>query len=164
MVTGIEGMIVALRESGFPLILLWMLTLAIVYGILSHVKMPQSSSARAVISLVTSFMVLFAAAATMVTAFIQTAVTSFIVIVFALIILMIFLELSGAKKEGANIFAMHPKFFGVAMIIVVILIFLGAGGFRFLPAISIPGTAGTILLFLGIMVLALWILMKEEKK
>lgn len=161
---GIESMIVALRESGFPLILLWMLTLAIVYGILSHVKIPQSSSARAVISLVTAFMVLFAAAATVVTAFIQTAVTSFIVIVFSLLIIMIFLELTGTKVGGEHVFAKHPKFFAAALIIIVILIFIGAGGLQFLPAISIPSTTGAVLLFLGVTVLALWVLMKEEKK
>lgn len=161
---GIEEMIVGLREAGFPLILLWLLTLAVVYGLLSHAKIPQSSSARAVISIVSAFMVLFATAATTATVFIQTAVTSGIVIVFALLMIMIFLEVTGTKIAGEHVFAKHPRFFAAALIIIVILIFAGAGGFKFLPQISIPGMTGAILLFLGIMVLALWVLMKEEKK
>lgn len=163
--TAIEQVIASMREAGFPLILLWLLTLAVVYGLLAHAKIPQSPSARAVISIVSAFMVLLAAAAPMATVFIQTAVTSFIVIVFALLIIMIFLEITGTKMEGKHVFEKHPRFFAAALIIVAIAIFAGAGGFNFLNVkISIPGVTGGILLFLGIMVLALWVLMKEEKK
>lgn len=161
---GIETMIIGLRESGFPLILLWLLTLAIVYGILAHVKIPASQTARGVIALVSAFMVLLAAAATPVTAFISNIVTSFIMIAFGLLIAVIFLEMVGVKIGEKNIFAGHPKFFGAAILIIAIMVFIGAGGLNLLGwRFSVTDTSLGIIFFLGIMVAAMWMLMKEKK-
>jgi len=57
----IESLIENLKAVGFQLVLLWLLTLAVVYGVLSHVEIPKSVSARGVISIVSAFMVLLAA-------------------------------------------------------------------------------------------------------
>lgn len=163
----IEDLVMNLRAAGFQLVLLWLLTLAVVYGILSHISLPKSVTTRGVIAIVASFMVLIAAAGTQAANFISTLMSSSIVVAFGLIIAMIFLEITGAKMGGEHIFAKHPKFFGGALIILVILIFIGAGGLGIinLPAIgfSLSDPLIAILFFLVIMVASIWILVKESK-
>ncbi|MBU3897100.1 MAG: hypothetical protein KJ697_04175 [Nanoarchaeota archaeon] len=165
--SGIETVIINLRGMGFPLILLWLLTLSVVYGVLSHVEMPKSISARGVISIVAAFMVLFAAAGGEAAQFIENMVVSGIVIAFGLLIVVIFLEISGSKEGGhggIHIFAKHPKIFGIAIIVLTILIFIGAGGLGILnlPAIRITEPLLAIFFFLAVMGAAIWVLMKEQ--
>ncbi|MCD6477176.1 MAG: hypothetical protein J7K26_03400 [Candidatus Aenigmarchaeota archaeon] len=162
--SGIETMILTLREAGFPLILLWLLTLSVVYGILSHIQLPKSLSARGVISIVAAFMVLFAAAAQEATVFIENIVLSGVIIAFALLIVMIFLELTGTKAEGKHIFEKHPMQFALALILLVILIFIGAGGLGILniPSFEINEPMIAIIFFLIIMLTAIWLLVKES--
>jgi len=164
----IESLIVNLRAIGFQLVLLWLLTLAIVYGVLSHLELPKSITARGVISIVSAFMVLLAAAGTQAADFISTLVTSSVLVAFGLIIAMIFLEITGTKVGGEHIFAKHPRFFGAALIILAILIFIGAGGLTILniPVFALSDPLIAIIFFLLIMVASIWILVKEsgEKK
>ena len=161
--SGLQDLILNLRAEGFPLLLLWVLTLAVVYGILSHVDLPKSKVVRGTISIVAAFMVLFAAAAGPAVQFVENIMVAGIVIAFGLLLVMIFLEITGAKHDGAHIFATHPKFFGVAFIVLLALIFIGAGGLGLLniPAIRITEPTVAILFFVAIMVATIWILMKE---
>jgi hypothetical protein len=162
----IESLIVNLRAIGFQLVLLWLLTLAIVYGILSHLELPKSITARGVISIVSAFMVLLAAAGTQAADFISNLVTSSVLVAFGLIIAMIFLEITGTKAGGEHIFAKHPKFFGAAILILFILIFIGAGGLSLLniPVFALSDPLIAIIFFLLIMVASIWILVKESEK
>lgn len=162
----IESLILNLRAIGFQLVLLWMLTLAVVYGVLSHLELPKSITSRGVISIVSAFMVLLAAAGTQAADFVSNLITSSIVVAFGLIIAMIFLEIAGAKADGQHIFAKHPRFFGMALIIVMILIFIGAGGLAIInfPIISLSDPLMVIIVFLLIMVASIWILVKESDK
>jgi len=160
----IEELVVNLRAIGFQLVLLWLLTLSVVYGILSHLSLPKSITVRGVISIVTAFMVLLAAAGTQAAVFISTLTTSAIVIVFGLMITMIFLELVGAKAGGEHVFAKHPRFFASALIILAILVFIGAGGLGIvnIPPIVLSDPLIAIIFFLIVMVASIWILMKES--
>jgi len=160
----IESLIVNLRAIGFQLVLLWLLTLAVVYGVLSHLELPKSITARGVISIVSSFMVLLAAAGTQAADFISTLTTSSVMVAFGLIIAMIFLEITGTKADGEHIFAKHPRFFGMALIILAILIFVGAGGLQLLniPMFALTDPLMAIIFFLLIMVASIWILVKES--
>ncbi len=162
----IESLILNLRAVGFQLVLLWMLTLAVVYGILSHLELPKSVTSRGVIAIVSSFMVLIAAAGTQAANFVSNLVTSSILVAFGLIIAMIFLEITGSKSDGQHIFAKHPRFFGGALIVLFILIFIGAGGLSLLniPTIGLSDPLIVIVLFLLIMVASIWILVKESDK
>ena len=72
----IEDLILNLKAAGFQLVLLWLLTLAIVYGVLSHIDLPKSITTRGVISIVASFMVLIAAAGTQAADFVSTLMSS----------------------------------------------------------------------------------------
>lgn len=160
----IESLIVNLRAAGFQLVLLWLLTLAVVYGVLSHLELPKSITARGVISIVSAFMVLLAAAGTQAADFISSLVTSSVLVAFGLIIAMIFLEITGTKAGGEHIFAKHPKFFGAALLILAILIFIGAGGLGILniPIFVLSDPLIAIIFFLLIMVASIWILVKES--
>jgi len=160
----IEGLITNLRNAGFMLVLLWLLTLAIVYGILSHIELPKSITARGVISIVAAFMVLLAAAGTQAANFISNLITSSVLVAFGLIVAMIFLEITGTKAGGEHIFAKHPRFFGAALIVLAILVFVGAGGLTFLniPLFVLSDPLIAIIFFLLIMVASIWILVKES--
>ena len=160
----IEDLIINLKAIGFQLVLLWLLTLAVVYGVLSHLELPKSITARGVISIVSAFMVLVAAAGTQAADFISTLVTSSVLVAFGLMIAMIFLEITGAKADGQHIFAKHPRFFGAALIILAILIFIGAGGLGLLniPIFALSDPLIAIIFFLLIMVASVWILVKES--
>ena len=162
----IEELIVNLKAIGFQLVLLWLLTLAVVYGILSHLELPKSITARGVISIVSAFMVLLAAAGSQAANFISNLITSSVLVAFGLMIAMIFLEITGTKSGGEHIFAKHPKFFGMALIILAILIFIGAGGLGLLniPVFALSDPLIAIIFFLLIMVASIWILIKEGDK
>ncbi len=162
---GLEAFIVSLRESGFPLVLLWVLTLSIVYGVLSHVGIPRQASVRGAISLVTAFFVLLSVAATPVTAFLMNIVTGFVMVAFGLLIVMIFLEMTGTKVGDKHIFSQHPRFFGAIILMIAAGIFIGAGGLKVLGwRLTIGETVLSLILFLVVMIIAAWILMTEEKK
>jgi hypothetical protein len=161
----IEDLAANLRAAGFQLVLLWLLTLAIVYGVLSHLNMPKSVSTRGVISIVAAFMVLIAAAGTQAANFISSLTTASIVVAFGIMITMMFLEIAGAKVSGEHIFAKNPKFFGGAIIVLFILMFIGLGGLGIinLPSINLSDPLLAIIFFLIVIVASIWILVKENK-
>ncbi len=162
----IETLVLNLKAAGFQLVLLWLLTLAIVYGILSHVEIPKSISARGVISIVSAFMVLLAAAGTQAANFISNLITSSVLVAFGLLMTMIFLEITGTKSAGEHVFAKHPRFFASAIIILGILIFIGAGGLTILhlPHIVLSDPLIALIFFLIVMITSIWILVKETEK
>lgn len=161
----VEDFILNLKAAGIQLILLWLLTLSIVYGVLSHLSVPKSASVRGVIAIVSAFMVLLAAAGTQAASFVSTLTTSSLLIAFGLIITMSFIELVGAKAGGEHIFAKHPKVFGGALILLAVLVFIGAGGLGIInfPSIALSDPLIAILFFLVIMLAAVWILVGEGK-
>ena len=161
----VEEFVLNLKAIGIQLVLLWLLTLSIVYGVLSHLSVPKSTSVRGVISIVSAFMVLLAAAGTQAASFVSTLTTSSLLIAFGLIITMSFIELVGAKTGDEHLFAKHPKFFGGVLVLLAILIFIGAGGLGIinLPTIALSDPLIAILFFLVIMLAAVWILVGEGK-
>jgi len=163
---GLECFIVYLRDAGFTLVLLWLLTLAIVYGMLSHAKMPKSDVAKGIISICAAFLVLLAAAASPAVAFLQNLIVSSILIAFGLMLLMIFLEITGAKKDGKHVFESHSKWFGAGIILVAILVFVGAGGLGVvnIPMFPITDSLAAVALFVGVMAVSIWVIVKEAGK
>jgi len=140
----------------------WMFTLAVVYGILEHYKIPQSQSARAVISLVAAFLVL-PLAPTLVP-FITGMVKRLVVVAVGILTALIFVEMLGykvGKKE--NIFEKHPIGFGIVMIIIAIIVFVGAGGLELLNfKIRLSNDAIAALFFLAAMTLGVWWMTAKE--
>ena len=97
--------------------------------------------------------------------FISNLLVAGIVIVVGLIVAVIFLELTGTKVGEKHVFAAHPRFFAAILLVLVVLIFIGAGGLGLLniPAITITEPIVAILFFLVIMVVAIWVMLKESK-
>lgn len=167
----------AVGTEFFTYALPWLLTFAIVYGLLEHYEIPKDKSARAVISLVLAFLVLPAAAPIM---SVLTEMGLGLVILFCgILFFLILLELTGTKhreieeKEGKRgekvkiisrgserIHERHTKSFGIIVIILALLIFIGSGGME-LIGIEIPNVNMPLLFFIGIMVLAVWWMAKE---
>lgn len=167
MVSGIETLIISLRDAGFPLILLWLLTLSIVYGLLSHANIPKSLTTRGLISLTAAFLVLLTAAASPAVAFMQNLLTASIVLAFTILLAVIFLEMGGVKQEGKHIISAYPKFFGAIILVIFVGVFMGAGGMKILGISAFSTGKGlstgviSIGLFLIIIAAAVWLLYKE---
>lgn len=134
----------------------WMLTLAIVYGILEHYKIPKSQSARAVISLVAAFLVLPLAPG--LASFLTGMVKGLLVIAVGILTMLIFVEMLGYKVgTGENIFEKHPVGFGIIMILIAVMVFVGAGGLELLDLkVTIGSDLLAALFFLGAMTLGVW--------
>lgn len=159
----------------FTYALPWLLTFAIVYGFLQHYKIPQSKSARGVISIVLAFFVMPIAAPVM--AFIRQIGASMMVIVTGIIFFLVLLELTrtklgahgegvmeGAEEERRGVIEEHTKTFGVIVLVILVLIFWGAGGFKAVGLGNmIPMVNWPTLFFLGIMALAVWFMAGREE-
>ncbi len=167
---GIVEFVESLRSAGFGLVFLWLLTLSIVYGILSHIGggLPRSVSARGIISISISFLVLLAASGPATAAFLSNLTSSLVIIAFGILITMIFLEMAGVKvgEKGLHIFHQHGTVFGIALIVLIILVFIGAGGLKLvgLPTINITGEIAALALFIIVMVAAIYLLYTETTK
>ena len=162
LATPLDNMIVGLRDSGFGLVLLWLLTLAVVFGALTHAKMPDSIAVRGVISIVASFLVLMAAAGTQIALFMSTLTSYGMVVAFTVIIALILLELAGAKMAGKHIFEMHPTFFGLMLVLIVIFLFIAAGGLSlFSLQIEVTSPIVGLIIFLSIIVGTVWAITKD---
>lgn len=164
----------------FTYALPWLLTFAIVYGFLEHYEVPKSVQARAVISVVLAFFVMPMAAPVM--AFLQQIGASLIIAVTGIIFFLVLLELTQTKKReekeyihpqtgeqrkgvspSKSVIEGHPKTFGAIVLVILGVIFWGAGGFQaaglegIIPRISWP-----TLFFLGILALAIWWMVSES--
>ncbi len=162
MVTPVETFAVMMREAGITLVLLWVLTLAIVWGLLSHANMPKSGAVRGVIALAAAFLVLLAAAASPAVAFLQNLITAGILIAFGLLVAVVFLEILGIKA-GEQFFGKYSAFFGILILLLLVAIFIGAGGLGIvgLPKIALDQGVVAFLIFGIVIIAAVGIMMKE---
>ncbi|MFP4115715.1 MAG: hypothetical protein ACLFTQ_00710 [Candidatus Aenigmatarchaeota archaeon] len=159
----IEQMITNLEQAGvFAYLLPWLLTLAVVFGLLEHYEIPKSVSARGVISIVIAFLVLPAGNA--VAPFLEGLVKGFIVIASGILVTIIFVEMLGFKAgDVENIFEKHPRSFGGIMIILAILVFIGAGGLEILDvSFEVSQELITLLFFLAVISIGGWFMISEE--
>ncbi|HLC51247.1 MAG TPA: hypothetical protein VJH90_02635 [archaeon] len=170
-----------LQRLGFADILLWLLTFAIVYGLLSKAKVPQSKEAQAIIAMVFGFLVLFAVPSAVV-GYISQLSTGLVLVLLGLLVFIVLMEALGfklkkvlpvfdektGKKIGAtekemSVFEAHPYVFGAAFLIIIALLFVSSGGLSILgikipTGFDITGTAVIIAVILAV----LWILFKGE--
>ena len=159
MVTPVETFVLALQNAGITLVLLWVLTLAIVWGLLSHINIPKSGAVRGIISLAAAFLVLMATAATPAVGFLQSLITSSVLIAFGLLMALVFIELIGAgehvKKHGAPL--------GFIVLLLLVAIFVGAGGLGVipLPVLNIDPTFIAFFIFALVIIAAVWIMINE---
>ncbi len=158
------------QSSFFIYVIPWLLTFAIVYGILGHYKVPKSNSARTIIALVIAFFIM-PIAGPVVTVLGQLGM-GMLILFAGVLFIMILLEITGTRRVGTDekgekvtkkITEHHYKSFGVAIAILVVMVFIGAGGLAYLgysaPAINYP-----LVFFVGIIVLIIWWMVKEGEK
>ncbi len=156
----LEEMLITLRQQGFDLILVWVLTMAIVYGVLTKVKMPESYSARGSISIAVGFLVMLASAGTAIPVIIMHMVTTMIVVGFALLLVVIFLELLGIKS--LELMEKHANIVLVIIAVITFFSFLASGGSSvFGTAIRVPEAIVTMALFFIFAGIIIWLLAKE---
>lgn len=177
-----------LERLGFADIVLWLLSFALVYGLLSHIGkkgMPESNVARAIIAIVAAFFVLLSVPAQLIT-ILSSMSTGLVLLVVGILVFMVFIELAGVrtgkhfgvveKDEKGNIkgvkttnfpknpFEQHPTIFAILLIIFAILIFVAAGGLKLLGFNVLLNSSSTMtLLILGVIVLAVYWLIKEKQ-
>ncbi|MBL7160138.1 MAG: hypothetical protein ISS95_01090 [Candidatus Aenigmarchaeota archaeon] len=172
-----------LQSLGLPQILLWLLSFAILYGLLEQVQIPKSKMSRALISLVIAFFIILAAPLALIDLLSQMS-GALILVVLGILILVVFLEVAGAKStilvekedEKGNIqkvpakisiFHRYGYLFGAVILIAVALIFVSAGGLEILGismpemSASSPGTL-TIFFFIAIIAAIAWMIANPE--
>lgn len=177
-----------LERLGFADIVLWLLSFALVYGLLSHIGkkgMPESNVARAIIGIVAAFFVLLSVPAQLIT-ILSSMSTGLVLLVVGILVFMVFIELAGVhvgkytgeieydekgKPKGIKgtgeprkPFEKHPIAFAGLLIIFALLVFIAAGGLNLLGFnIILNSSTTTTLLILGVIVLAVYWLIKEKQ-
>jgi hypothetical protein len=160
-----------LQAFGLTDIILWMITFAVVYGVLSQVGegVPKHKGSRGIIAIVVAFMVLFATP-TQLSAMIAKMSSSLLLIVLGLLTLIVFVEAAGVKihktevavtKKGKerfvtgeeDIFSAYGKYFGAALLFIVIMIFVTAGGLKYVGLGDIGGFGEINVLGAGLFVM-----------
>lgn len=173
-----------LERLGFPDLLLWLLTFAVVYGVLSQIKKPESAASRLIISVVAGLLVLMSAPASLIV-IISNMSLNLVFILVGILVLLIFLEVSGVKvgsftatpevdQEGKYAgkskrqdfqepFKVHGLQLGIIFIILVALIFIGTGGLNYLGInINLQESSTMTIAFLAIVVMAIVFLSNEK--
>ena len=166
-----------LERLGLADILLWLLTFAVTYGILSQVDIPKGSKeAQAIIAAVLGFLVLLSAPTAMIALLTQMSGTV-ILIGVALLILVIFMEVAGLSsetdiikdgkvvgKEKVSYMSNHPYIFVTIIFIIIALVFVSSGGMNLL-GIRMPSTnfnmTGAIFL-IAIVAAVAWMIMGKK--
>ena len=172
---GMEGL---LGVEFFTYVLPWLLTFAIVYGILSHVGdkgMPQSKPARSVIALVMAFIV-----APFLGPWVQVLMNmigSLVVLIAGLLVLIVFLEVMGTKKSvlvknkdgkvvenELSIFEAYGTWFAVLFVIIGVIVFMSSGGLQALGwEVPIEIVYNwPLMFFLAIVAIAIWWMSSEN--
>lgn len=170
----------SLTSLGFPQILLWLLTFAVVYGVLSHVGegMPKSQGARAIIAIVAAFFVLLGTPVALISVLTKMS-SSLILVVVGLLTLIVFLEVAGVRfnkkapivdKEGkqvgehnvsVSLFEKHMLEFGIVLMLIMVYIFFVSGGAQLIgiPKINVgQQSIATIAFFVVIVGAIAWMI------
>lgn len=178
MITMAVNIFTSLQSLGIAQILLFLLSFAIVYGLLKQYKVPKSNAAQAMIGLAIAFLTIMAAPIALVNVLTEMS-ANLILVVVGLLVLIIFLEVAGIKvetpiydKEGkqigihpeASIFHKYGYAFAIVLGIIAILIFINAGGLGLIGVqnINLSGASTTTVIFFIIILLAIFWLIGEK--
>ncbi len=157
----------------FSIVLPWLLTFAIVYGVLSQLGgkedgIPENDAARAIIGIVLAFII-----APALSPYIKQVAglsAGFVALISGFLLVIIFTEVLGVKSnkedndgDRMSFFRAYPKFFGFVVAVLAVIVFIGSGGPQAM-GIEIPPYIGQnypLLFFLGFMVLVVWWMVDE---
>ncbi len=140
----------------------WLLTFAIVYGILSMIGdgIPKSNSSRAMIAIVLAFFSMIVAEPLM--GFLQAMGGSAIVVLTGFIFFIIILELTQTGGGAHDLIGEYPRLFGLVLLIIIVVLFLGSGGAAMIGLTEIvPPIDPATMFFLVVIVLVIWWMISE---
>lgn len=164
------------QRLGFADILLWLLTFAVVYGVMRQAMPKMRKEAVAIIGMVVGFLVIMAVPTSLIS-FISKMSSYLILLAMGILVLVIFIETLGLHKEEWEVkegkptnkkikktFLSHPIAI-VALLIIVVLIFVGAGGLNLL-GLKIPYNFDiTGVIFIAAIIGAiLWMIQSKDKE
>jgi len=141
--------------------------------------MPESNIARAIIGIVAAFFVLMSVPTQLIT-ILSSMSTGLVLLVVGILVFMVFIELAGVKlgyntvddpkmgrvqiSGGEKVFEKHSTEFAILLIIFAALVFVAAGGLNLLGLnILLNSSTMMTLLILGVIVLAVYWLIKEKQ-
>ncbi len=153
----------------FAVVLPWLLTFAIVFGVLSQLKdsgIPENKAARAIIGIVLAFII-----APVLSPYVKQLAglsAGFVAIIAGFLLVVIFVEVLGIKveKDGDKVsfFEKYPKFFAFIIAMISVVVFIGTGGPEAM-GIDLPPYISQnypLLFFLGFMLLVIWWMVSEN--
>ncbi len=147
-----------------PEILLWLLTYAVVYGVLSQAGIPQSKAARSIIALVAGFFVLMSNPLS-VLAVLSQVTSDMLLVIIALLSFLVFVEMMGVKIGGQkpHEHSSVAKIIFLALIVIATAIFVSAGGLELLGwrSAGIFNISWNTLFFIIVIVGAIWWMISE---
>lgn len=163
-----------LTRLGLPDMLLWLLTFAVVYGVLNQANVPKGKSVQAILALVVAFLVIMSAP-TALLAFIASLSSNIVLVLVGLLVLVVLFEAFGIKNflptaeggEAHSFFSKYPTYFAAAFVILAVMVFIGSGGLDVL-GITLPSnvninTSGTVFM-IGIMIAVIWLIVETSDK
>jgi len=176
-------LLLPLERLGFGDILLWLLSFALVYGILNQTNMPKSKPVRGIIAIVVAFFVLLSAPGSIISTLTNLS-TGLLVVLLGILVIFTFLEIAGVKHMKANMkkvkgpdgkevevptdwvpenmFTGHPKVWAAVLIIVAIVLFAGAGGLS-ITGLALPSGIDPMgaLVMAMIALAVIWLIMEK---
>ena len=166
-----------LSNMGLPEIMLWLLSFAIVFGILEKLKFIPNKEINAIIAMVTGFLVLLATPLETISVLASMS-QSLILVVLGLLVLLVFIEVAGLRhierwkddkgqlhEAEVTFFSENKQVLGLGFLLVGILVFIGAGGLELLGwNVDLTGTLSTSMLFFVVVIIAiLWMITASGK-
>ncbi|MBR9682550.1 MAG: hypothetical protein GOV02_02655 [Candidatus Aenigmarchaeota archaeon] len=167
-----------LSNMGLPEIMLWLLSFAIVYGVIDKVKFIANREVNAIIAIVTAFLVLFATPIELIMV-LSSMSQSLVLVVLGILVLFVFAEVAGLrhkevvfgpdgkplKEVDVPLFSANKTVTGIAFLIITILIFVGAGGLGILGwNVDLTGGLSTSMLFFVVVIIAILWMITEKKE
>lgn len=168
-----------LQNLGIAQILLFLLSFAVVYGLLKQYKVPKSNVAQAMIGIAIAFLTIMAAPVALVNVLTEMS-ANLILVAVGILVLIIFLEVAGIKvrapaydekgnyigpvEEPVSIFVRYGYAFAIVLGIIAILIFINAGGLGLIGVqnINLSSSSTTTIVFFIIILLAIFWLIGEK--
>jgi len=165
-----------LNSLGLPQILLWVLTFAIVYGILSKIQIFKGKSAPALISIIVGLFVLLAVPDAMI-GVIANMSSSLIIVAIGFLVVLALIEIAGAKSpvlerneknqwvwggKTAHPFQVHGSIVAIALILVAAFIFWVSGGAALIGFTSLPSISMGAVLLVIIGIAVVWMLSEKH--
>ncbi len=147
-----------------PQILLWLLTYAVVYGVLSQVGqgIPKSKAARSIIAIVSGFLVLMSNP-TEILAVLSRMTGSMLLVLVGLLVFVVFIEMTHLGEQGIMKKSHISYILFIALVIIAAAIFVSAGGLELLGwQGAVMNISWNTIFFLIIIIAAIWWMVSSE--